>query len=86
MRALGAWTRQLRTCRRTGPFGASGAILGISIGFLVSKAGHGGRLPPTTWLLVAVLGTLLAIAGLTVVPATTSARQPVAEVLQTEAA
>jgi hypothetical protein len=45
-----------------------------------------GSLPPALWLVGAVLGALLVIAGLTVVPARMGARQPVAEVLQSEAA
>ena len=66
-----------------------GAILGVPLGLLLFKAAvHGGTLPSALvlWLVAAVLGTLVAIAGLTVVPAMIGARQPVAEVLQSEAA
>jgi hypothetical protein len=38
-----------------------------------------------TWVVVTVLGSLVAMAALTVVPARIGARQPVAEVLQSEA-
>jgi hypothetical protein len=40
--------------------------------------------PPVPWLLAAVLGTLLALAGLTAIPATLGTRPPPGEILQSE--
>ncbi len=40
--------------------------------------------PPAWWLLAMVAGMLLAVAGLTVIPARIGARRPVAEILQAE--
>jgi hypothetical protein len=40
--------------------------------------------PPTWWLLAMVAGMLLAVAGLTVIPARIGARRSVAEILQAE--
>jgi ABC-type microcin C transport system duplicated ATPase subunit YejF len=42
--------------------------------------------PPVSWLVAAVLGALVVLAALTVIPARMGSRQPVAEVLQAEAA
>jgi hypothetical protein len=42
--------------------------------------------PPAWWLLLAVLGTLAAVAGLAAIPARAGARRPAAEVLQSESA
>ncbi len=64
-----------------------GAIVGIPLGLLLFHAAvHGGTQAPAPWLAGAALATLLAIVGLTLVPARIGARQPVAEVLQAEAA
>src|SRR6202034_318004 len=55
-----------------------GAILGIPLGIgLFTAAVHGGALPPVSWLVFALIGTLVAIAGLTVVPARIGAWKPV---------
>jgi hypothetical protein len=43
-------------------------------------------IPPAWWLAAAVLGTLLAVAGLTTIPARIGARRPAAEILQSETA
>jgi putative ABC transport system permease protein len=89
MRALGTRTRQLSTglvitqvlCA------LPGAIVGIPLGYLLFKAAvHDGTPAPAGWLAATALGTLLVMAGLTLVPARIGARQPVAEVLQSEAA
>ena len=88
MRALGARARQVTSGLVLAQVLSAlvGAILGIPLGLLLFKAAvHGGTLPPATWLAAAVLGALVAMAGLTVVPAMIGARQPVAEVLQAEA-
>jgi putative ABC transport system permease protein len=66
-----------------------GAILGIPAGIgLFRAANHAGVLtvPPAWQLLAVVAGTLLAIAGLTAIPARIGARSPVAEILQGETA
>lgn len=65
----------------------AGAILGIPGGFaLFAVASQGGTAsqPPAWWLVAAVLGTVLAIAGLTAIPARAGARRPVAGLLQSE--
>lgn len=41
--------------------------------------------PPAWWLLALVAGMLLAVAGLTAIPARLGARRPVAEILGSEA-
>jgi putative ABC transport system permease protein len=65
-----------------------GAILGVPFGIgLFKVVARGGAVPPSApWLVAAVLGTLLAVAGLTTVPARIGARQPAAEILQAETA
>ena len=89
MRALGARARQVSSGLVLAQVLSAlpGAILGVPLGFgLFTAAVHGGTLPPVSWLVAAVLGTLVAMAGLTIVPATMGTRQPVTEVLQAEAA
>jgi putative ABC transport system permease protein len=68
-----------------------GALLGVplGIGLFAAANGSGGRvltIPPAWWLAAAVLGTLVAVAGLTTIPARIGARRPVAEILQSETA
>ena len=65
-----------------------GAILGVPLGIALFKAvaGSGTAPPSVLWLAATVLGTLLAVAGLTTVPARIGARQPPAEILQAETA
>jgi putative ABC transport system permease protein len=91
MRALGARVRQVSE----GLVGAQvlsalpGAIVGVPLGIaLFLAAVHGGRIAPEFWLWIAatVVGTLSAMALLTLVPARIGARQAVAEALQSEAA
>ena len=89
MRALGARTRQVSSGLVIAQVLSAlpGAILGIPLGLVLFKAAvHGGTLPPATWLAAAILGTLAAIATLTTIPARIGARQPVAQVLQSETA
>jgi putative ABC transport system permease protein len=89
MRALGARTGQVSSGLVIAQLLSAipGALLGIPLGYGLFKAAvHGGTLPPPTWLAAAVLGVLVAMAGLTIVPATIGARQPVAEILQSEVA
>jgi len=67
----------------------AGALLGIPVGnelyAVVQGQGPHGT-PPAWWLLAMVLGMLFAAAGLTAIPARVGARQPVAQILQTETA
>jgi len=89
MQALGARARQVSSGLVVAQVLAAfpGAVVGIPLGVGLFKAAvHGGPLPPVTWLAGAVLGTLVAIAALTVVPARIGTRQPVAEVLESETA
>ena len=88
--ALGATPQQIRAgLAMTQVIPAlPGAILGLPLGIgLFKVAAHGlSGLPPVLWLVAAVLGTVLAVAALTSVPARIGMRRPVAEMLQTEAA
>jgi putative ABC transport system permease protein len=89
MRALGTRTRQVSTGLVITQVTSAlpGAIVGIPLGLLVFHAAvHGGIQAPVLWLAGAALGALLVMAGLTLVPARIGARQPIAEVLQAEAA
>lgn len=65
-----------------------GAIVGIPGGFeLYALASQGGTSsqPSALVLVAAVLGTIVAVAGLTSVPARFGARTPVVEVLRSDA-
>jgi putative ABC transport system permease protein len=70
----------------------AGVILGIPAGLglyrLAAQAATHGHVevmaPPVWWLLIVLLGTLLAVAALTAIPAQIGARRPVALVLRTE--
>ena len=65
----------------------AGALLGLAGGFgLFTLEAQGGSVsqPPAWWLIIAVLGTVIAVAGLTSIPARIGARLPVAEILQTD--
>jgi putative ABC transport system permease protein len=57
---------------------------------LFALANGGGAqatiIPPAWWLVAAVLGTMIAVAGLTAIPAWVGGRRPVGPVLQAEAA
>jgi predicted lysophospholipase L1 biosynthesis ABC-type transport system permease subunit len=89
MRALGARAPQVSSGLVVAQVLAAlpGAIVGIPLGIgLFHAAVKNGSLPPVPWIVGAVLGALLAMAALTVIPAWVGARQPVAEVLQAEAA
>ena len=89
MQALGARARQVSSGLVVAQVLSAlpGAILGIPLGVgLFKVAVHGGSLPPVSWLAAAALGTLVAMAALTIVPARLGTRHPVAEVLQSETA
>ena len=86
-RALGATPQQVTAGLSAAQVlpAAAGAILGIPGGFaLFAVANQGGSAsqPPAWWLLAVVLGTVIAVAALTAVPARAGARQPVARILQ----
>lgn len=88
MRALGARARQVSSGLVVAQVLSAlpGAVVGIPAGFLLFLAAvHGGTLPPPLWLVATVVGTLAAMAALTVLPAWLSTHQPVAEVLQADA-
>ncbi len=67
-----------------------GAMLGVALGiglFLLANGG-GARattVPPAWWLVAAVLGTFVVMAGLTTIPARVGLRRPVVDVLGQEA-
>jgi putative ABC transport system permease protein len=66
---------------------ALGALLGIIGGYgLFTVANQGGSVsqPPAWWLVAVLLGTVIAVAALTSVPARFGARLPVAETLQAD--
>ena len=66
-----------------------GAIIGIPAGIgLYAAVSNGGALtiPPMSWIAAAALGTLLAVAGLTAIPARLGARRPISSILQAELA
>jgi putative ABC transport system permease protein len=90
-RALGATPRQVSAGLSAAQVlpALPGALLGIPLGIgLFAAANHAGivTIPPASWLLAAVLGTLLALAGLTTIPARIGARRSVAEILRSETA
>jgi ABC-type antimicrobial peptide transport system permease subunit len=90
-RALGATPRQVGTALSVAQIFPAlvGALLGIPGGIgLYDAAKHGGStvVPPTSWLVAMVLGTVVVVAVLTAVPARIGARRSVAEILQAETA
>jgi hypothetical protein len=63
----------------------AGAMAGLPGGFAlfrVTSQGGSASQPPAWWLIVAVLGTVIAIAGLTAIPARVGARRPVTDALR----
>jgi putative ABC transport system permease protein len=91
-RALGASPRQLSAGLVAAQLlpALPGAVLGIplGIGLFVLANGGGARAttaPPAWWLVAAVLGTMIAVAALTTIPARIGIRRPVADVLGQEA-
>ena len=88
-RALGATAGQLTAGLSAAQlFPASvGALAGIAGGYALFTAANQGASasqPPAWWLITALLGTLIAVAGLTAVPARLAARTPIAETLQAD--
>ena len=89
MRSFGATPRQTVGGLSTAQLipALAGALLGIPVGTALYGAVQNGGpqgSPRAWWLLAMVLGMLLAVAGLTVIPARTGGRRPVAEILQSE--
>ncbi len=90
-RALGATPGQITAglCAAQVLSALVGAVLGISGGialYLVVKHGGAIVIPPIWWFVAVVVGTVIAIAGLTAIPARLGARRPVVEILQAETA
>ena len=90
MRALGATPRQVSAGLSAAQVlpAFAGAVLGIpgGIGLFAAVNASGTTIPPLPWLLATVVGSVLVVAGLTAVPARSSARRSVAAVLQSEGA
>jgi putative ABC transport system permease protein len=89
MRALGARGRQVSSGLVTAQVLSAlpGAVIGIPLGLgLYAAVVHGGSLPSPLWLVAALIGTLAAMAALTLVPAWIGGRQPATEALQAETA
>ena len=68
-----------------------GALLGIPLGIALFAAASGAgtrvlAIPPAWWLATATFGTLVAVAGLTAIPARLGGRRPAAVILQSELA
>jgi putative ABC transport system permease protein len=68
-----------------------GALVGVPLGIALFAAANGTgtrvlTVPPAWWLAAAVLGILLAVAGLTAIPARVGARRPAAAILASELA
>ena len=90
MRALGARSEQISSGLLAAQVLSAlpGAILGVPLGILLFKAvgGHQTAPPSALWVVAAVLGTLLVVAGLTTVPALIGTRTPTVQILQSETA
>ena len=90
MRALGARSEQVSSGLLAAQVLSAlpGAILGVPLGILLFKAvgGHQTAPPSALWVVAAVLGTLLTVAGLTTVPALIGTRTPTVQILQSETA
>jgi ABC-type antimicrobial peptide transport system permease subunit len=90
-RALGATPGQITAglCAAQVLPALVGAVLGITGGialYLAVKHGGATVIPPIWWFAAVVVGTVIAIAGLTTIPSRLGARRPVAEILQAETA
>jgi ABC-type antimicrobial peptide transport system permease subunit len=90
-RALGATPGQITAglCAAQVLPALAGAVLGIAGGialYLAVKHGGATVIPPIWWFVAVVVGTVIAIAGLTTIPSRLGARRPVVEILQAETA
>jgi putative ABC transport system permease protein len=86
-RALGATAGQLTAGLSAAQLlpAIAGALAGIAGGyglFTGANQGASASQPPAWWLVTTVLGTIIAVAGLTAVPARLASRRPIAETLQ----
>jgi putative ABC transport system permease protein len=90
MRALGARSQQVSSGLLAAQVLSAlpGAVLGVplGIGLFMLVGGHQTAPPSALWVVAAVLGTLLAVALLTTVPALIGARTPAPQILQSETA
>jgi putative ABC transport system permease protein len=90
MRALGARSEQVSSGLLTAQVLSAlpGAILGVPLGILMFKAvgGHQTAPPSVLWVAAAVLGALLAVAGLTTVPVLIGTCIPAPQILKSETA
>jgi len=91
-RALGATKRQLTGAIATAQLlpAVPGALLGVplGLGLFVAASGAGSQgtaIPSVGWLIPAVLATLVAVVGLTAIPAWAGTRRPVTHVLAQDA-
>jgi putative ABC transport system permease protein len=91
-RALGATRRQLTSAIAVAQLlpAVPGAILGVplGLGLFVAASGagpNGTTIPSAGWLIPAVLATLVAVTGLTAIPAWAGMRRPVTTVLAQDA-
>ncbi|HEY6276269.1 MAG TPA: FtsX-like permease family protein [Streptosporangiaceae bacterium] len=90
-RALGATPGQITAglCAAQVLPALAGAVLGITGGialYLAVKGGGATVIPPIWWFVAVVVGTVIAIAGLTTIPSRLGARRPVVEILRAETA
>ena len=88
-RALGATAGQLTAGLSAAQLlpAIAGALAGIAGGyglFTAANQGANASQPPAWWLITAVLGALISVAGLTAVSARLAARLPIAETLQAD--
>jgi ABC-type antimicrobial peptide transport system permease subunit len=86
-RALGATPEQITAglCAAQVLPALVGAVLGIAGGialYLAVKHGGATVIPPIWWFVAVVVGTVIAITGLTAIPSRLGARRPVVEILQ----
>jgi len=90
MRALGARARQVSLGLIVAQITSAipGTLIGVGLDIELSRAAmkSDAAPPPAFWLLLTVLGTLLVVAALMMGPALLGTRQPVVEVLASEAA
>jgi putative ABC transport system permease protein len=90
-RALGATRSQLTGAVAVAQLlpAIPGAILGVPLGYGLFAVANGASansttIPSASWLVSAVLATLVVVAGLTTIPAWAGARRPVVDVLAQE--
>jgi putative ABC transport system permease protein len=90
MRALGVSSREISLSLMTAQVLSAlpGAIAGIPLGLALFGVANtsGSQMPPVIWTAAAAAGILLAVAGLTAIPALITARIPAPQILQSETA